>query len=67
MSRLLGLREDQQRGEVLVALINGLFPIDPVRRIRGQAAIPLYLYMPYLPALYFPFVNSSLLQVDRPL
>jgi hypothetical protein len=37
MSRSLGLREDQRVGEVLATLIIGLFPLDPVSRIREQA------------------------------
>ncbi len=40
MSRSLGLREDQREGEKLVALIAGLFPLDPVRCHRGQALLP---------------------------
>ncbi|BBP61971.1 hypothetical protein PHLH4_55610 [Pseudomonas sp. St316] len=37
MSRSLGLREDQREGEKLVALIAGLFPLDPVCPYREQA------------------------------
>ncbi len=37
MSRSLGLREDQREREMLVALIAGLFPLDPVRCYREQA------------------------------
>ncbi len=37
MSRSLGLREDQRLGEALVALVCGLFPLDPCRPVREQA------------------------------
>lgn len=37
MSRSLGLREDQREGEKLVALIAGLFPLEPYWPIREQA------------------------------
>jgi hypothetical protein len=37
MSRSLGLREDQQRGEVLATLVNGLFSMEPAWCIREQA------------------------------
>ncbi len=37
MSRSLGLREDQREGEMLVALIAGLFPLDRCWPIREQA------------------------------
>ncbi len=38
MSRSLGLREDQREREMLVALIAGLFPLDPVRCYREQSS-----------------------------
>ncbi|CAH0148465.1 hypothetical protein SRABI112_00629 [Pseudomonas mediterranea] len=37
MSRSLGLREDRRVREVLVALVSGLFPLDPVGLYREQA------------------------------
>jgi hypothetical protein len=37
MSRSLGLREDRREGARLVALIVGLFPLEPCRPFREQA------------------------------
>ncbi|MET3455309.1 hypothetical protein ABIC88_001877 [Pseudomonas kilonensis] len=70
MSRSLGLREDQREGEKLVALIAGLFPLDPVRCHRGQALLPqvewVHVGVNLLPQVEWVHVGVNLLpRVER--